>query len=289
MQEIEALGSKKAAQILAGSEPTSREWCNDVEYAELRARFEKGEFKVSTKDRTYMRMKTLEWSVDNLSRVADKVHKATAELMALANLSKHNKKQSRKFTDRMLAWVSTMHGLSTNHRAAVTLERDNLHLWQQKLLNWDRRMVEPLMADPSNFYPHNTSTLLDIQPKTADARLRELGPTSTRAADIFQVLLQLLGTTPSRSVRDVLRRSWAGAETGVLPHCPSLTDPARGGYPIMGDGLGDLSVRALSQEQLLEILQAWMDWPFRPEYIDMVGRMDVEQAEEPTKNHSTFI
>jgi transcription factor 1 len=62
--------------------------------------------------------------------------------------------------------------------------------------------------------------------------------------------------------------------------CPSLVDPRRGGIP---PGLPGLASRGLSEAQLIELTEAWMRWPFRPTYAELVSQTleesDVEDDE----------
>ena len=77
-----------------------------------------------------------------------------------------------------------------------------------------------------------------------------------------------------------LESIWPGAAEGVLPHCPSLKDPARGGLP--GTGHAELTPRILNETQWMEILDAWMRWPFRPSYSEMIARLaDDSEAPDP--------
>jgi len=55
-----------------------------------------------------------------------------------------------------------------------------------------------------------------------------------------------------------------GAADALIPQCPSLTDPAKGGHK----HLEHVTIRLLTHEQLKELDEAWNRWPFKvPEEI----------------------
>jgi transcription factor 1 len=120
------------------------------------------------------------------------------------------------------------------------------------------------------FFPNVPCALLDIQPKTMHPLLLESGPNTSRAGDVFGILLGSMYRNSLDPLDKVLESIYPGAAEGVLPHCPSLVDPKTGGAGY--SGWSGLSPRALNEKQLVEVLDAWMKWPFRPGFSELVGR-----------------
>lgn len=92
--------------------------------------------------------------------------------------------------------------------------------------------------------------------------------------------------------------AWAGFGE-QFAECPSLRDMTRGGSPLAGGagggggGVGALRARCVNEEQWAEIVRAWMEWPFRPAYTQMLGRLadesEVETDEEETKSGAVGV
>ncbi|CAJ2509699.1 Uu.00g147250.m01.CDS01 [Anthostomella pinea] len=154
-----------------------------------------------------------------------------------------------------------------------TTYKDNIHLWRQDppLLNWDRRQYDPMVVRPAEFFPNIECSLLDIQPKVVHPLLRQTGPNSNRAADSFELITGSLmnqGTQPLGQTLDAL---WPGAADYILPRWKSGKDFARGGFL---DHLkhAEPTARLLNAGQWEELLELWMEWPFRPEFHELVAR-----------------
>ncbi|TDZ18300.1 hypothetical protein Cob_v008770 [Colletotrichum orbiculare MAFF 240422] len=160
------------------------------------------------------------------------------------------------------------------------LVRDNLHVFEQDppAMLWDRRPYEPLAVKDGEFFPAVGCSLLDIQPKAMHPLLMETGRGSTRAADHLDILQRSMMGSPLDPASKAIEKIWPGAAEAILPKCPSLTDPKQGGSP--GKGEAALTVRVLNEKQWMEILQAYMEWPFRPTYEELIGRLadDVDSA-----------
>ncbi|KAK4136137.1 S-adenosyl-L-methionine-dependent methyltransferase [Trichocladium antarcticum] len=178
------------------------------------------------------------------------------------------------------AWGATVNALEKSLRGDCILHRDNLHVLHQDppVLNWDRRYVDPLIVRKNEFFPNVPCALLDIQPKAAAGVLRDMGPHSTRSGDTFDLLLRSLVQCPVDPVSRALEAIYPGAGRGVFPECPSLTDVDLGGSPLTGPG--ELTTRSLNERQLVEIAEAWMRWPYRPKYAELVARTVDDGLEE---------
>ena len=171
-------------------------------------------------------------------------------------------------------WNNKFNSLGAYLRNDYLLVRDNEHLFlhDPPILSWDRRTIEPLVTKPSEFYPNVACSLLDIQPKAPHPLLREMGPQSaTRSGDVFEILLPAILQNSALGVSKGLENIYPGAADGIVPNCPSLHSPV--------SGWGEQSPRTLSESQLLEVLDAWMKWPFAPQYRELVGR-GAEESEE---------
>lgn len=177
------------------------------------------------------------------------------------------------------AWNARIDNFKKNSFNEFQLIRDNYHLFRQSppVLLWDRRHYEPLATTDEEFFPNAPTALLDIQPKAAHPLLLQHGPESTRSGDMSDVMLRfwfqyLLDPAPK-----AMESLWAGFADSAAA-CPSLFDPAQGGSPLSNNGV--LLARCINEKQWVEIMQAWMDWKFRPEFTRMLGRMADESEYE---------
>lgn len=253
------------------------------ELAKLEADFERGLIEPASKERRRLAgLRTVlaqYWTrhrgVLQMLQEYDEVLRAYAEADGRRRRLVHAAKLGR-------AWDEMMRAANKEVRGRGLLHRDNMHVVRQDppVLNWDRRYVDPLMVRPDEFFPNVPCALLDVQPKAAAAVLREMGPHSTRAGDMFDLILRIMtngGLVPFREVVDTI---WPGATDGVLRHCPSLMDPKVGGSPL--PGWGELTTRTLNERQLVEFAEGWMKWPFRPEFVELVSRtMDINLVDAP--------
>ncbi|KAK2591544.1 hypothetical protein QQS21_010764 [Conoideocrella luteorostrata] len=197
-----------------------------------------------------------------------------------------------KFDKANAAWNERIDNLKKNTRNEFNGFKDSNHLFRQAppVLLWDRRAYEPLPARADEFFPNAPTALLDIQPKAMHPLFRQHGPSSSRAGDMSEVMLRFWFHHTLLPIHKAMEGLWGGFGD-LITECPSVRDPSRGGTPMTGNGA--LTVRAMNGEQWAEILQAWMDWPFRPTYTQMLGRL-VEEAEadaddEDTKSGATGL
>ncbi|PSR81671.1 hypothetical protein BD289DRAFT_438819 [Coniella lustricola] len=181
--------------------------------------------------------------------------------------------------------------LSLQMKAYTIQARDQLHMMRQppelgNVLTWDRRPFEPLVAFPTDFFPNVPSCLLDIQPKPAHPLLRQAGPGSNNAGDIFDLVLSTLLWASSGKLTAGLDQVWPGAQAELAPRLKLLRDPKKGGVP--HEGAMALTVRIVNTAQLIEVVEEFMNWPFRPAYPELVGRLaDVNMSEEAVIPAST--
>lgn len=167
-----------------------------------------------------------------------------------------------------------LEGLKKNQRNEYNLIRDSYHLFRhqpsQSLL-WDRRAYEPLAIDPTEFYPNAPTCLLDIQPKAMDPVFLQHGASSSRSGDYSSLMLRSFFNNTTHPIHPTAMDSvWPGFADMAREHCPSLWDPAVGGSSMTGHGA--LTVRTMNETHWTELVRAWMRWPFRPDYVQMLGR-----------------
>lgn len=163
-------------------------------------------------------------------------------------------------------------GMKRNLREIFCAVRDNYFSFRRNkgpTLLWDRRAYEPLTADPTEFWPNAPVCLLDIQPRAVDPLFHEIGPSSTRSGDVSDILLRTAFAHRALSLPRVMASMWPGF-ADLVDQCPSFTDPRLGGSHVSGHG--ELSVRAMSEENWADVVRAWMNWPFRPPYLTLLGR-----------------
>jgi mitochondrial transcription factor 1 len=171
--------------------------------------------------------------------------------------------------------------------------RDNLHLWAQEspVLHWDRRLIEPMRVDAAEFLPNLECALIDIQPRTPHWSLRPAGATagaptmgiresSYQISATIDILLKNFLSSPLMPLDKALESIWPGASDYIMNNCETLKDPERGGIdPALRNQSWSLNSRMLNAQQLEDIFGRWFEWPFRPEFSELVGRVLEEEMD----------
>ncbi|VUC23852.1 unnamed protein product [Clonostachys rosea] len=182
-----------------------------------------------------------------------------------------------------------INGMKRNLREIFYAVRDNYFSFRRNsgpTLLWDRRTYEPLTADPTEFWPNAPVCLLDIQPRAVDPLFHEIGPSSNRSGDVSDILLRTAFGHPANSLPHAMASMWPGF-ADLVDQCPSFIDPRVGGTRVSGHG--ELAVRAMSEENWADVVRAWMNWPFRPSYLTLLGRApDLSGAESQDAEGSGF-
>lgn len=186
-------------------------------------------------------------------------------------------------------WAQDFEKLAAYIQYEIVTHRDNFHLFRQGLLqepvlSWDRRPYEPMALEDTDFFPNVPCALLDIQPKAPNPLLRATGPGTNNAGDYFDLLVTGVFTQRNGSLPSRLDNLFPGLGEGILPQCPSLQDPAKGGLPMPLDGPAGLSPRILNQTQIMEILENLVKWPFRPTLEELLGRTGDTTMDEEMLN-----
>lgn len=274
VREVTSLPKTDRKKVHAGNVPAHFHRPYRQELEELANGFEAGTFDQITNPVQFKRYKDLKYKAKWEGRRNELIHELLCERAAmptdLAAITDPKKREA--WTAKHDAWEEKINRMDKYLRGDFLLTRDNLHVFRQDrpALSWDRRPVEPLAVSGMEFFPNVPCALLDIQPKAMHPLLREMGPGTTRAGDTFGLLLGSFFRSSLDPLDKVMESIYPGAAEGVLPHCPSLTDPKSGGAGY--SGWSGLSPRALNEQQLVEILDAWMKWPFRPGFSELVGR-----------------
>ena len=268
---LEFLKANPDASTTDGKRVIERPFMAEME--QLEADFAKGLFEKRSSQ--HKRLKTLHYLRDYKEKRSDTVVEMIQQRDAVTRAyakAGSNPKLLKKAAALGQAWVDQVNGFEKTLRSSVLLQRDNMHALNQNpaVLNWDRRPFEPIAVRSDEFYPRVPAALLDIQPKAVAPVLRDMGPRSGRGGDMFDLILRGLTHRGAEPVPKLLNHIYPGAAEGVTPNCPSLVDPALGGSPL--EGIGGVPTRALNQRQLVEITEAWMKWPFKPRYGELVSR-----------------
>ncbi|KAG6134710.1 hypothetical protein E4U38_002196 [Claviceps purpurea] len=187
---------------------------------------------------------------------------------------------SAAFQEANSAWNERIDALTKNGRNEFNAIRDAYHIFRQSppVLLWDRRAYEPLTANDVEFFPNAPTSLVDIQPKAMNPLFRQFGPNSSRAGDMSDLMLRSWFNSTLDPVQQSMDAIWGGFGD-LIEECPSLRDASRGGCPMTDHG--EMIARMINEEQWCEIMQAWMNWPFRPEYPRMLARL-IEDTEVET-------
>lgn len=203
---------------------------------------------------------------------AGRLHSMLQRLDTIVDL--HKKKAAPK---RIAAaeneWNEGTVGLNKTLVDEFVTYKDNLNSFRRSppLLEWDRRAYEPMTVESSEFFPNIHCSLLDIQPRVPHPLLRQSGPKTNRAADMLDMILGSLMHSGTQSMAVGLDSLWPGAADYILPRWTSGQDLSQGAIPspLRHAGLGP---RQLNTRQWEELLELWMEWPFHPEFHELVGR-----------------
>ncbi len=265
-------GGKNKADLIA--EPGLIERPFREEQRKLDAKFEAG--KIKAKSAEHRRLIQLQYRSNRETKVAETIHSLVQQLDGLANENASVTAADDSLSKRETEWNQAIDAMPASTRKEFALYRDNLHVFLQDppVLTWDRRSLEPLVSQDTEFFPNVPCALLDIQPKAMHPRLRSMGPGSDRSGDIFEMILRGMMAMGAEPIGKAIDSVWPGAAEGVLPHCPSLHNRHQGGTAV--GGYGELSSRTLNEKQWIEILDAWMKWPFRPSLAALVARIAEE-------------
>lgn len=288
LKTVEEFGLSLDKPISLTEPPVTEGKFLSVEYQRLLERHEKRALEAGSPERIrlqrlkyyHARQGREETRIFDMVRRHDEIVQAFTEAWQATTSSGREKRlaEARKME---VEFDEDFEKLSCQMRHYVLHTRDEVHLLRQppalgNTLCWDRRPYEPLTVQDSEFFPNVPCTLIDIQPKAPHPILRASGAGNSHVSDIFDLIVGSLMWSSRSRVNDQLEQIWSGTKDGILDKLTALRDPAQGGVPLTG--CGALTVGVLNQTQLMQIVDEFMKWPFRPSFADMVGRLADENA-----------
>ncbi|KAI1120646.1 hypothetical protein F5Y10DRAFT_257969 [Nemania abortiva] len=273
LEVLEAIRAKKRAPVPGKQPPTfKRPYIETL--ANLRAADAADDSFAEDLDNVKA-INTYQWRANTDGRKAERLLEHMKHLDKIVALHKKaGGATSKKIEENELEWETDVRELPKTFADEFITYRDNLHAFRQTppLLQWDRRPYEPMTVRAEEFYPNVHCSLLDIQPKALHPLLRQTGPNSNRAADMFEIILSSLMQQAIHPIGPNLDALWPGACDYILPRWKSVQDVARSGF-VPHLRYGEPIPRLLDAQQWEELLELWMEWPFRPEFHELVGRM----------------
>ncbi|KAI1349732.1 hypothetical protein F5Y01DRAFT_287965 [Xylaria sp. FL0043] len=266
----EALATKRVP-VPGDQAPTFKRRYQDV-LADLRAaNSEQGGFAEDSDERKAM--DTYRWRVVTDMRKAERLLLFSQKLREIISLRQSKTATAQEIAAAELEFQMELRGSPKLFVDEFVTYKDNLHAFLRTppLLQWDRREYEPLEAQAEEFFPNVHCSLLDIQPRAPHPLMRHMGPKSNRAAETFDIVMSSLMHQPTHGVGPGLDGLWPGASDYILPRWKSAQDLSRGGF-VFGLPGAEPAPRTLDAGQWEELFKLWMEWPFRPEFNDLVGR-----------------
>ena len=229
----------------------------------------------------YKSMKSYQWRQSAEDKRHEQIHEAMMEYDRLVALHKSGEMPADELKKLDEAWHESVHDRAKAFVQDLVTYKDNLHYVRQEppLLFWDQRPYEPLKVEPEEFFPNIECSLLDIQPKDVHPLLRQTGPQSNRAADMMELVMGALLMHSTMPVDHLLDVVWPGATDYILPRWKSIRDLDHGGVPPIASKHAAITPRTLNARQWEELLELWMEWPFRPELHELIGR--TQDTEDP--------
>lgn len=168
-----------------------------------------------------------------------------------------------------LAYKTAMKSLTPIEHSAVQYLCDNRRIFTQTPpgLFWDRREMEPMIAHEDEFYPNQVLSLVDLKPGFLPSV-----SVHPEFYDTLAFLTMQMCLVPSHSLKTALENLSPGADEWLVAECPSLTDPLKNGCP----DLELISARCITSDMMIEMCEAWLRWPFRPDRDEILHRLGSE-------------
>ncbi|KAK3677312.1 hypothetical protein LTR78_002850 [Recurvomyces mirabilis] len=140
----------------------------------------------------------------------------------------------------------------------------------------EARAYQPLKGEVHEIWPKNQMMLLDMVPKGVDLSVPDLA-SRREGAKICEMLLRSFMESPAQCLPDALDRIAPNAAQDLLPMCPAVSDPRKGGRL----DPRNIKTRSVSEEIMVELVKAWFEWPFKPSTVEMeIARAGSESASE---------
>ncbi|KAI0429160.1 hypothetical protein F5Y09DRAFT_311172 [Xylaria sp. FL1042] len=275
---LEALAMKRAPVPGSQAPQFKRRYHGDL--ADLQAaNSEQGGFADDSDERRTMN--TYKWRAVSEARKGEKLLYFSQGIDNIVSLRGSKKATAEELAAAEFAWRMELAESAGSIKDELMTYRHNLHAFSRTppLLQWDRREYEPMDVQAEEFFPNVHCSLLDVQPRAPHPLLRHMGSKSSRSAEIFDVVMGTLMQQPTQAVGPILDGLWPGASDYILPRWTSVQDPSRGGFVFDLHG-AEPAPRLLDARQWEELFELWMEWPFRPEFHDLVGRAHDDLNEE---------
>ena len=136
------------------------------------------------------------------------------------------------------------------------------------LLSWDRRRAEPLIVHPEEFYQPHELVLLDFQPLPPEQQL----PLTAEQSLYFETICTNLFAARGVATLKHLNHVAPGAYDALVPKCPAITDPRKGGRR----DSDSVRIRNLTPEMLWQLAIAWDEWLFKPDISDLLTHIGID-------------
>ena len=136
---------------------------------------------------------------------------------------------------------------------------------EPRVLPRDSRQFEAFQIKKDEFWPPSEVSLIDMTPSGRAMAV----PGLADASGVVKVCVELskyLFSNRRYSVPAALDRLSPNAAQDLLPLAPSITDPRKGGRM----NPHRMSVVMLTQEMIHELGNAFIEWPFKPDFIELV-------------------
>ncbi|KAI0532056.1 hypothetical protein GGR58DRAFT_491657 [Xylaria digitata] len=278
-EALAAVKGKEKALVPGKDAPTYKRPYRDV-LADLQAAaVESGGLDKESDD--FKTMKTYQWRASTDGRKAERMLRTSMTLDKIAALINSSKATPMEVAAAELEWDTEMRELPKSLTDEFITYKDNLHAFRRDppLLQWDRREYEPMTVQAEEFFPNVHCSLLDIQPRAPHPLLRQNGPGSNRAADMASIVVGSLMHHSTQPLGIGLDALWPGASDYILPRWTSGLDLSRGGF-LLNLRNAEPVPRSLDARQWEELFELWMEWPFRPEFEEFVGRAHEDMNEK---------
>ncbi|KAI0194276.1 hypothetical protein EV127DRAFT_421842 [Xylaria flabelliformis] len=274
-----AAKTKKRGPLPGKDAPTFKRPYHDVLAGLRAADVEQGGFAEDSAD--LRAMNVYQWRANSDVKKADRLLYHSQHLDYIIQLLESGKATSEQIAAAELEWETDMRELPSTFLDEFVTYKDNLNAFRRTppLLQWDRRNYEPMTVQAEEFFPNVHCSLLDIQPRALHPLMRQTGPGSNRAADMFDIILGSLSHQTTQPLGPALDSLWPGAADYILPRWTSVQDLSRGGFA-QNLRYAEPVLRLLDARQFEQLLELWMEWPFRPEFHELAGRTQDEQTEK---------
>ncbi|KAI1207581.1 S-adenosyl-L-methionine-dependent methyltransferase [Annulohypoxylon truncatum] len=229
----------------------------------------------------YKRWKHYQWRHNWEEKKSKYILALIKDLDNITALRKSGEMSPEEIKELETEWEENVQAHSQGFVDEFIACKDNLHYYRQDppLLHWDRRQYESMVVKPEEFYPNIPCTLIDIQPKPVHPLMHQTGPNSNRAGDCFDLILSSLMTQSTTPIKQALDSLMPGAADYIIPRWKSIRDVDHGGV-LAQTRYTELTPRMLNARQWEELLELWMEWPFRPQFHDLVARTHDEMLDE---------